>query len=105
MRVHKRGDISPWVPMTRPIDLKHIGKLIEELGELQAALARCLVQGIDESEPTSGKLNRSWLREEISDVLAGIELCVEHFDLNRPQIRDRMIRKLAGLRKWHGMLS
>lgn len=102
---HKPDLISPWVPMSKPIDVKHVGKLLEELGELQAALSRCLVQGLDEREPITNKLNREWLQEEVADVQAGIELLIEHFDLDSNFIIDRRYRKKAGLRRWHRMLA
>ena len=89
-----RRAMNPWVPMTRPIDLKHLGKLAEELGELQSAVARCLIQGIDEVEPVTGKVNREWLREEIADVQAGILLAIEHFNLWQTGIDERRVRKM-----------
>lgn len=97
--------LNPWVPMTRPIDLKHLGKLGEELGELVAAKERCVIQGIDECEPITGKLNREWLEDELADVLANIELVTEHFGLDRTWMRERMNRKMAYLRGWHSMLA
>lgn len=51
-------DHSPWHPMTDSVDLKHLGKLMEELGECQAAIARCIIQGIDSAEPVTGKINK-----------------------------------------------
>lgn len=98
-------DASPWVPMKTPIDVKHLGKLMEELGELQAAIARCLIQGIDEKEPVTGKPNRQWLEEEMADVYTNLTLCVEHFGLDECGMRPRIQRKLAHLRQWHGMLT
>lgn len=97
--------LNPWRPMTRPIDLKHIGKLAEELSEAGAAVARCVIQGIDECEPVTGKLNRQWLEEELADVLANIELCQTHFGLNRLRMRERAERKKQHLRGWHSMLN
>jgi hypothetical protein len=99
------GSVHPWKPTTKPIDLKHLGKLIEELGELQAALARCIIQGINEKEPTTGKLNRDWLEEEIADTLANIELVISHFTLNRHFIEGRSDVKMRRLKVWHDMLD
>jgi len=96
---------NPWVPMSNPLDIKHIGKLAEEANELGAAIARCLIQGIDEREPTTGKINRQWLTEEIADVLASIELAVNHFDLPICDIEARKARKIRHLKQWHAMLS
>lgn len=97
--------VSPWIPMDQPIDIKHIGKAIEELCECGAAIARCLIQGIDECDPGTGKLNRNWLQDEIADVLANMRLIVEHFGLDKDMIAARRDQKLTRLRAWHGMLA
>jgi hypothetical protein len=97
--------LNPWHPMTRPIDKKHIGKLIEELGEATSAAARCLIQGIDEKEPITHKLNREWLEDELADVVANIDLVIAHFKLDADRMADRMTRKKAHLRGWHSMLA
>lgn len=95
--------MNPWHPMTNPVDLKHIGKLGEEAGELASAAARCSIQGIDEREPVTGKLNRTWLEDEIADVMANSDLCMEHFGLDRLRILERAARKMVLLREWHSM--
>lgn len=95
--------VNPWHPMTDPVDIKHIGKLLEELGEGVSAAARCLIQGIDEAEPVTGKPNRQWLEEELADVLAGIELTVNRWKLNEQGIQSRKDRKMAMLKTWHAM--
>lgn len=93
--------INPWHPMSDPCDIKHLGKLGEELNECGAAVSRCLIQGLYESEPTTGKLNAAWLEDEIADVLANINLVIVRFDLNISQ--DRIKRKTTDLRAWHRM--
>lgn len=95
---------DPWVPMTRPIDLKHVGKLIEELGEAQSALARCMIQGIESTEPVTKKINREWLEEELADVMANVELVVVHFKLDVNRMFERTQLKIERLRGWHSML-
>lgn len=101
MDVEKLKDPSPWHPMADPIDLKHLGKFGEELNECGAAVSRCIIQGIDEAEPVTGKINRVWLEDEIADVLAGAELNVERFKLDWGRIRARKERKKEHLRAWH----
>lgn len=96
--------VSPWQPMSCAVDVAHLGKLGEELNECASAAARCLIQGMNECEPDTGKPNRQWLREEIADVLANIELVQEHFGLNWAEIRKRADRKKANLRRWHSMI-
>lgn len=56
--------------MDDKIKLAAIGKLQEELGELQSALARCVIQGVGGLEPETGKPNREWLEDELADVEA-----------------------------------
>jgi NTP pyrophosphatase (non-canonical NTP hydrolase) len=96
---------NPWHPMSKPIDLKHLGKLAEEVNELGSAVSRCIIQGIDESEPVTHKLNREWLEDEIADVLANIELVIDHFNLDGLRIFKRRKRKKVHLRGWHSMLA
>jgi hypothetical protein len=95
--------LNPWRPMTDAVDLKHLGKLGEELGECSAAVSRCVIQGIDEAEPVTGKVNREWLEEEIADVLGNIELVVARFKLNSGRINARATEKARKLRTWHDM--
>lgn len=104
---HARQDplADPWVPMARPIDVKHLGKLAEELAEASAAVARCLIQGIDACEPVTGKPNKQWLEEELADVLTGVELTTQHFGLDYAAMLQRVELKKERLRKWHQMLA
>jgi len=80
-----------------------MGKLVEETGELCSAAARCIIQGIDECEPVTGKSNRDWLEEEIADVLANMDLVSNHFKLDKAKIKARVDRKAAQLKTWHDM--
>lgn len=93
------GLISPWHPIKDAVDLKHLGKLAEESNELGSAIARCIIQGVDECHPVTGKSNRSWLEDEMADVIAGITLCEERFGLNVDV--KRIEEKLRDLRRWH----
>lgn len=101
MSEHPRREIEPWHPMTSAVDLKHLGKLAEELGEAGSAVARCIIQGIEEREPVTLKSNREWLEDELADVLANIDLVSDHFDLHRGLMRERVARKKRLLLAWH----
>lgn len=89
-----------WKPTQNSVDLKVLGKLCEESTELGSALARCIIQGIDEKEPTTGKVNRVWLQEEIADVLVNIQLTVEHFCLDEGFMSERIDNKFSKLLAW-----
>lgn len=94
---------SPWQPMSNPTDLKHLGKLAEELSELGQVVARCIIQGIDEVEPVTGKSNRLWLEEEFADVSANMLLVARRWNLRDDFMYERMDKKVAGLNTWHGV--
>ncbi|SDD93858.1 hypothetical protein SAMN05216337_101795 [Bradyrhizobium brasilense] len=94
-------DANPWHPITDTVDLKHLGKLGEECGELGSAVSRCIIQGVDEAEPVTGKINRQWLEDEIADVRANSELVIERFGLNEAAIATRSEKKKRHLRQWH----
>lgn len=95
--------MNPWHPIQDPVDLKHLGKLGEELGECSAAVSRCIIQGVDQTEPVTGKLNRTWLEDEIADVLGNAQLVMERFSLDAKRIRERAEDKVKRLRTWHEM--
>lgn len=97
------AEYQPWQPMRKAIDLKHLGKLGEELNEAGAAVGRCIIQGIEECEPVTGKPNREWLEDELADVMANLQLVCEHFGLDIDRMNERVDSKLPRLRKWHGM--
>ena len=100
---HKTVEYEPWHPMKDPVDVKTIGKALEETGELASVLARCLIQGINEKEPQTGKVNKTWLEEEIADVWAGVELLQERFSLDVAFMQQRKETKKKRLREWHEM--
>lgn len=97
-----RVDAEPsfWWPETDPVRLKVLGKLGEELAEGGAAVARCIIQGIDEVEPTTGKINRHWLEDEIADIEANIEHAKKTFRLDRDRITARTGRKFEYIARW-----
>lgn len=90
-------DANPWHPITDPLDLKYLGKLCEEAGELASAVSRCIIQGIDECEPSTGKPNREWLEDEVADVQANIDLVVERFGLDEERMAARIEKKKVHL--------
>lgn len=100
----KWPDASPWHPPRDQKTLKILGKLIEEMGEMIAALGRCICQGIEERHPVTGKPNRHWLLEEEADVLVGMRLLRQHIKMTDQEYdasAERMTRKRAHLDQWH----
>lgn len=95
--------ITLWKPEPDVIIHQALGKACEEANELAGILARCLIQGLDQSEPATGKPNRKALSDEISDLDAAVqwlrELIGEEYD------EERADRKLRGFRQWQRMLE
>lgn len=91
---------NPWVPITSPLELKLIGKTLEELGELSSALSRCLIQGINEEHPESGKPNTAWVEDEIADVRACLNSLIFHLNLDEKVIAKRDWLKHQKLETW-----
>ena len=92
--------VSTWIPMSVPGDVAALAKLLEELNECGSAAARCLAQGIDGREPTTGKPNRQWLEDEIADVRALCDVVVNRFrlDIDGDRKRRKFMHKTAWLK-------
>jgi hypothetical protein len=93
-------DAAPWHPMSETIDLKILGKLVEELAECISAVGRCQIQGIDESEPVTGKVNRAWLEDEMADVLNMFKIATRRYCLDTDRIERRAEKKRAHIEQW-----
>lgn len=100
-----RKPLSKWVPTTDLATLRRLGKLSEELGELQAVVARCIIQGIDETDPSSGRVNRLRLEDELADVQAQLHLTVGFFDLDARRIAGRCEDKMEQMQEWEDMFK
>lgn len=100
--------LNPWRPIQNSCDLKHLGKLQEELNEqievlskMGKVVARCIIQGMEGVNPSDAKVNKQWLEEELADVIGNSDLVIERFGLNRAFIMDRAHDKKVRLRTWH----
>jgi len=96
------GTISPWMPITDPIQLAVLGKLGEECCELGARLFRTVIQGLDEKDPGSKRLNR----EEIAREIADVEACIQtiKMELRIDYDDDRVNGKRRGFLRWFQMI-
>lgn len=96
---------AKWVPTTNLAMLRRMGKTIEELSELSSVCARCIIQGIDEIDPATGKTNRQRLTEEIADVDAQLFCTVADLHLDAHAISERSDRKRGYMRDWESMFG
>jgi len=95
--------MSKWVPTTDLMTLRRMGKLTEELGELQSVAARVVIQGIDEVDPGSGKVNRQRLLDELADVQAQIGCTLLAFDLDQAYLARRVAEKMRQMSEWEAL--
>lgn len=96
---------SPWQPEDDKLHLAVLGKLGEEVNELGSAIFRCVIQGVHGRHPVTGEPNLHKLRDEIADVLAGIDLAIARFELDPVYIEERAVMKKQHKRKWHKMIK
>ena len=99
------GEASEWQPITNKCDLAVLGKFGEELSECTTAIFRCIIQGMAEAEPTTGKINKQWLEDEIADVRALLTFAEARFDLNLARIAKRAEMKRSYKRPWFRSLA
>jgi len=95
-----KGRPSHWQPITDKKILACLGKLGEELNEGGSAASRCIIQGVDEVEPTTLKPNRQWLQEEIADIIAMCGLAITELGLDEDAIAKRIEYKLKYHTEW-----
>jgi|TARA_R100000365_G_scaffold3696_1_gene13724 hypothetical protein len=97
------GQISPWLPEQDMHRLAILGKLIEECNELSARAARCIIHGIDEIDPDTGRTNREELEREIADARACQWQAVDRLGLN--SMPSRIYAKDQGFDDWHNLID
>lgn len=97
--------MSPWHVTADPVLLRHMGKLLEELGELQAVAARVIIQGLDEIDPGSGQVNRYRLTCELADVSAQVNGAVQALKLDAAFIAGRVKQKEHNMAEWAALVD
>ena len=97
--------VSAWHVETDAYRIRRLGKSLEELGELVSVLARCIIQGVDETDPSSGEVNRMRMQKETADVCTQLYLLGESFGLDYPAIDARIAEKRESMVKWEQLLE
>lgn len=97
--------MTKWTPTTNLLMLRRMGKMIEEMNELGQVASRCIIQGIDEVDPSSQRLNRDGLIEEIADVYAQLDETVAALSLDDAAIQTRRAKKRILMQEWEEMFK
>lgn len=92
--------MSKWEVTTDPLQLRRLGKLGEELGECSAVASRCIIQGINETDPSTRTPNRLRLESELADVMAQIACTIAALGLNNDYIQKRAAQKVEQMQEW-----
>ena len=79
--------------------------LQEECAEVIQMVSKCRRFGLDQQHLKADKPNRDKLTEEIGDVLAMINLCIEHNIVNQDQIMTAQQNKFKKLKQWSNIFE
>lgn len=96
------NQITLWLPERGLVTHQALGKLAEELGEAAQIAARCIIQGLDASDPKTGTPNREALAKELADIHAASFFLAEVAGLRIDA--GRVASKQAGFHQWADML-
>jgi NTP pyrophosphatase (non-canonical NTP hydrolase) len=74
--------------------------LAEECAEVIQSISKCNRFGIDNLKPGKPKTNREHLEDELGDVLAMIDIMLEHDIIQRDKLDAAKYNKFEKLKKW-----
>lgn len=97
--------LTMWNTEQSPLILRRVGKTGEEAAELLKVTNRIVLQGLAGIDPSSGKTNVQALTEEIADVMAQCDVCIDALGLDWDVIRRRVRQKVELMREWEAMYS
>lgn len=104
-RTTKPVTMTAWRPISNPFHIRRLGKLAEELAELQKVVSRCLIQGLDGVDPDTGEVNLKALWKEAADVQAQIDVSAATFRLPVLDMAARAWVKRARMDEWEALLA
>jgi NTP pyrophosphatase (non-canonical NTP hydrolase) len=77
----------------------------EECAEVVVAVSKISRFGIDNLKPGKPKTNREHLEEEVGDLLAMVDLMIEHNIIDTDSINVARAAKKDKLKKWSNIYS
>jgi NTP pyrophosphatase (non-canonical NTP hydrolase) len=77
----------------------------EECSEVTQAISKCFRFGMDQLKPGKPKTNREHLAEELGDLQAMIQLCVDLGIVNQEDIDVAAINKIDKLHTWSNIFK
>ena len=77
----------------------------EECAEVIVAISKISRFGLDNFKPGKPLTNRQHLAEELGDLQAMIDLCIEHNLVDQKEIVIAASNKIAKLKKWSNIFK
>jgi len=77
----------------------------EECSEVTQAISKCFRFGMDQLKPGKPKTNREHLAEELGDLQAMIQLCVNLDIVNQEDIDAAAVNKIQKLHTWSNIFK
>jgi len=77
----------------------------EECAEVVVAISKINRFGIDNLKPNTDKTNRQHLEDEVGDLLAMVDLMVEHSVLDWNNVELALLAKKEKLKKWSNIYT
>jgi hypothetical protein len=77
----------------------------EECAEVIVAISKISRFGLDNIKPGKPKTNRQHLAEELGDLQAMIDLCVNNGLVDQQQVREAAANKIAKLQQWSNIFK
>ena len=77
----------------------------EECAEVIVAISKISRFGLDNFKPGKPLTNRQHLAEELGDLQAMIDLCIEHSLVDREEVLTAASNKIAKLKQWSNIFT
>jgi len=77
----------------------------EECAEVIVAISKISRFGLDNYKPNKPLTNRQHLAEELGDLQAMIDLCIEHNLVDREEVLAAASNKISKLKQWSGIFE
>ena len=93
------------LPDPKVIEDAGISEVLVALARCSTAVARCIIQGIDESHPVTKRPNKIWLDWAMNDVVAlGYGMLYHQVPSDTTHVPKRIIEKVEHKQAWHELI-
>ena len=91
--------------MLKPVEKEVLDILQEECAEVVVAVSKISRFGLDNFKPGKPKTNREHLAEELGDLQAMIDLCIEFGIVGSEQVSVHADNKIMKLKQWSNIFN